>query len=303
MIASAEALLIAATRRAAPRAAPDEPPSSGVTTRSGTTAMSWKSKMPKEARPKRVASSPFSDRSWITKAEEESARPPPKTTAAGPEAPSAVATAPKTKEVSANCAPPRRNASRPTDLSLSSSSSSPISKRKKTTPNSASLVVVATSDTTPSPVGPRRMPAKRNPRTGERLRRPMIGVTSAAVASSTIVPRSAGEGRRAPAPPATSAPPRWRCAPPSRSALPPSSQERWRQQRSGRRRRRSEPSPAPRRREMERAAAWWRMELPRTPARPAGPRAGRDSCTPSAAPPRAPHVHSPRCGRPPPPSR
>mmetsp|Transcript_45354 Transcript_45354/g.145960 ORF Transcript_45354/g.145960 Transcript_45354/m.145960 type:complete len:249 (-) Transcript_45354:562-1308(-) len=193
MIARAEALLIAATRRAAPRAAPDEPPRSGVTTRRGTTAMSWKSKMPKEARPKRVASSPFSDSSWITKAEEESARPPPKTMAAGPEAPNAVATAPKTREVSANCAPPSRKASRPTDFSLSNSSSSPISKRKKTTPNSASLVVVATSDTTPRPVGPRRMPAKRKPRTGERLRVPMIGVTSAAVARSTIVSRSAGE--------------------------------------------------------------------------------------------------------------
>ena len=43
------------------------------------------------------------------------------------------------------------------------------------------------------PVGARRMPAKRKPRTGERLRVPMIGVTSAAVASSTIVSRSAGE--------------------------------------------------------------------------------------------------------------
>mmetsp|Transcript_40810 Transcript_40810/g.89576 ORF Transcript_40810/g.89576 Transcript_40810/m.89576 type:complete len:280 (-) Transcript_40810:540-1379(-) len=73
--------LTAARRSAAPSCA-DGPPSSGVTTSNGTTARSWKSSMPKEARPNRVASSPFSERSWMTKADEERAKAPPRTTAA-----------------------------------------------------------------------------------------------------------------------------------------------------------------------------------------------------------------------------
>ena len=38
--------------------------------------------MPKEARPNLDASSPFSESSWMTNADEESARPPPSTKAA-----------------------------------------------------------------------------------------------------------------------------------------------------------------------------------------------------------------------------
>ena len=49
--------------------------------------------MPKEARPKREASSPFSERSWMTNAEEERARPPPSTREVGagmPHRPAAI---------------------------------------------------------------------------------------------------------------------------------------------------------------------------------------------------------------------
>lgn len=53
----------------------------GRSTRSGMMAMSWNSRTPSVADPKRVGSSPRSDRIWSTKAEEERARAAPMTTA------------------------------------------------------------------------------------------------------------------------------------------------------------------------------------------------------------------------------
>ena len=146
--------------------------------------------MPNEARPKRDASSPFSLSSWITKADEESASPPPSTSATAPVAPALSAKEPMRKVVSRNWAVPSVNASRPTDLRRSSSSSRPISKRKKTTPSSASLVVVSTSETHCKPAGPSSMPAKRKPSTGLSPNRFITGWTSAVASSKTIVSRS-----------------------------------------------------------------------------------------------------------------
>mmetsp|Transcript_56673 Transcript_56673/g.165815 ORF Transcript_56673/g.165815 Transcript_56673/m.165815 type:complete len:203 (+) Transcript_56673:1456-2064(+) len=128
----------------APRRLPPPPTSSGATTSSGTTARSWKSSTPKDARPYRVPSCPLSRTSCSTKAEEESASAPPRTTSApgasvGSRNCARQATA---KPVTTYCAMPSTKTSNFMERTFSTESSNPISNKKNMMPNSAKCWVM-----------------------------------------------------------------------------------------------------------------------------------------------------------------
>lgn len=174
-------------------AAPPDPASSGVRTRTGTTARSWNRRIPKAARPYRVPTSPLSDSNCKTNALEERASPAPRTIAAWVEIPSKVATKDMTAPVMRNCEVPRPKTSAPRDLSFDVESSRPISNKKKTTPNSARFLLVRTSRMRAKPLGPRAMPAARKPRMGEMPKRPARGMIMTVVRRRRRASPSAAE--------------------------------------------------------------------------------------------------------------
>mmetsp|Transcript_2501 Transcript_2501/g.6023 ORF Transcript_2501/g.6023 Transcript_2501/m.6023 type:complete len:374 (-) Transcript_2501:258-1379(-) len=182
---------IAAFNPADPRASrrPPPPPARiGVTTKSGTTARSCRSKTPKEDLPKVVLISSFSLRSCNTKAELDRAKPPPKTICAAVESPKPNLQMAATKAaVIRNWLPPSPNTSRLILISVLKSKWIPISNRKKTIPISANSSVVWISFTRLIPFGPNKSPRNRYPRIGEA---PIIlerGVLSAVVNNNSIV--------------------------------------------------------------------------------------------------------------------
>ena len=137
------------------------PASSGSSTRNGTTARSWNSKTPIEARPCRAVTSPRSTRCCRTAAVEDSASAPPSTKAATAPPPMASAINPMTSDVSATWARPNPKMKRRMAINRAQGRSSPTANSRKTTPNSASSRAWPGSVISPMPCGPIARPAAR----------------------------------------------------------------------------------------------------------------------------------------------
>ena len=151
-------------RAANPSAASTEPSplaSATTQTRNGATERSWTISTAKAERPKRDVISPRSDSSCRTIAVEDSASPPPITTAAVMLAPASSARPAITTEVTMTCAAPSPKIRPRMTLMRSSGSSNPTVNKRNTTPSSASARVVSTSVIRARPVGPITAPATR----------------------------------------------------------------------------------------------------------------------------------------------
>mmetsp|Transcript_31950 Transcript_31950/g.71955 ORF Transcript_31950/g.71955 Transcript_31950/m.71955 type:complete len:412 (-) Transcript_31950:496-1731(-) len=185
MALRAMTLLIKAARRALPIPA-SLPARRGIPTSNGTTARSWKSKMPKEARPCLVAISSLSLRICRAKAELERASPAPITTRAAGEIPGKNTSLKMAVTAVHNtiCAAPSPKTSLRIETRRSRESSMPISKRKKTIPNSAMCPSTTVSWISPKPEGPMAQPVARNPRMGLRPKVLKSGITVAVHRSS-----------------------------------------------------------------------------------------------------------------------
>mmetsp|Transcript_13723 Transcript_13723/g.18202 ORF Transcript_13723/g.18202 Transcript_13723/m.18202 type:complete len:281 (-) Transcript_13723:550-1392(-) len=168
-----------------------DPASKGRPTSIGTIARSWKSNMPNAARPWRVPRSSLSRRSCRTKAEDESAKPPPTTRAVADETPgrTSLAKLVKTTDDMTICNKPRPNTSFFIALRRSRLSSSPISKRKKTIPSSASISMLCISWITSNALGPSKHPVIMKPMIGLKSKAFMTGAVSAAAKRSTSTSR------------------------------------------------------------------------------------------------------------------
>mmetsp|Transcript_129737 Transcript_129737/g.361393 ORF Transcript_129737/g.361393 Transcript_129737/m.361393 type:complete len:239 (-) Transcript_129737:630-1346(-) len=177
-----------AMRRLAP---PPDPARRGTTTNNGTTARSWNSSTPNDARPYGEASWPLSRSSCSAKAEEESASAPPRTTRApgASEGARSPAKSAISSPVPRYCAPPRPKTSRFMARTFSTESSKPISKRKKMMPSSAKCRVERRLDTRLRPEGPMKTPMSKKPMIGEVFKRRMAGTTSVVASSSSRTSR------------------------------------------------------------------------------------------------------------------
>lgn len=164
-------------------------PNSGASTSRGTTARSWKSSTPKDARPKRVPSWRLSLNNCRANAEEERARPPPTKMQPpkrnlGETKADRLAIRPPVRK---NWAIPSPKTSLRIAITFRTESSKPVSKRKKMIPNSAMRWLTSTWRITSMPAGPRTIPISRKPKMGEVFSRAIKGTTKV-VAKSKINP-------------------------------------------------------------------------------------------------------------------
>ena len=154
----------------------------GNRTNRGTTAMSCSSRIPKQAAPNFVANCPFSCRIFSTKADDDSDRAAPITSASSTRSISTRAAAEPMK-ISRNCTPPIKgkmkkaavqrmtcrvpmpNAYLDKPFSRSTVSSSPCSNSKNSTPKSAIESMSFRSENRFKPAGPIIKPAVKNPMT------------------------------------------------------------------------------------------------------------------------------------------
>mmetsp|Transcript_35627 Transcript_35627/g.65276 ORF Transcript_35627/g.65276 Transcript_35627/m.65276 type:complete len:202 (-) Transcript_35627:572-1177(-) len=177
--------LAAASPSARSKAAdpPLEFASKGTTTSNGTTARSCRRRTPKEALPYLVASWPLSRTSCRTKAEEDKAKPPPRTTndVTGNEGAKKCARHAIISPVPKNWNEPIPKTSYFIDRTFSTDNSRPISNRKKIMPNSAKKCASCRPDIQFNPDGPRITPIAKKPRIDD-VRRIFIMGTNSMVA-------------------------------------------------------------------------------------------------------------------------
>ena len=138
----------------------------GMTTRKGTTARSWNSRMPRARRPCRDCSSSCSVSCRATMAVDDNASAPPTTSAPSGLMPLHQAMPITIRVVSTTWAPPKPSTARRMERRWGMEISSPIMKSRKMTPASPIRWMASLSGSQPRAWGPATTPTKRYPRIG-----------------------------------------------------------------------------------------------------------------------------------------
>ena len=153
---------------------------------SGTTATSWRSRIPSDERPCTESISPRSTSRRRTQAVDDSAAMAPTASAALPGTPRAHAIKATSARVKPTWRDPPPRAIPPKRNSRLAENSSPIAKRSSVTPSSASTGTPESACTTPKTAGPIIVPARRYPTMADCPRRSKsIPRSRAAARSST----------------------------------------------------------------------------------------------------------------------